>query len=103
MGKSKGTIICCANHPHIDWDRNANGYDFPPITSPDGVTVQMTKHPDGTFEVLVFDTVGAKTTFRKPTPSATPKGIHVGVTWNQSVINLYLNGRPAGEQNAPPP
>lgn len=98
--KKEGSIVFFAKHDHPDWTTNANAYNFPEMKH-GSIHVTSKKEPDGTFKVSVAGPFGQQFDFAvKPIPETDARGLHVGVTWKENLVTLYLNGEVAGTVRA---
>jgi hypothetical protein len=94
---TRGTIALVARHADADWPTNDRGYTFGPSPEPvDGVTIAFHKHPGGSGEVRVTDSIET-VAFQCPIPAALPDGLLVAATWNRGTVALYLNGDKADQ------
>jgi hypothetical protein len=98
-----GTVAFFATHVTPNWPENDCEYTFPTVRA-DGVSVSAKKRPDHTLEVTISGPFAHSFSFRHPLPVSKcgAKGLHVGVTWKDSVVQLYLGGEPVDSVTLPP-
>lgn len=90
---AKGSITAWITHEHGDWTINDQRYDFPDV-SESGVFLQVTKHVDQTFEVVINGLLDRSLEYTGLVPPRKPEGVSVGVDWTPSEVTLYLAGEP---------
>lgn len=87
----EGTVMFQVYHPHIDWKTNAHEYNFG-LFKQGPLSIQTTKHPDKTMEVLVEGLAEDVLSTKKPIPESEQPRVMVGLTWNKSEVIFYLDG-----------
>ncbi len=91
-----GTIACKReNRNKKNGRRDEHGHNFGPFNL-QGHELHAQKHPDGSFDVRVRTPEGKD--FRLSAaqlPDSKNHDLHVGVTWTDQAVTLYLDGKPA--------
>jgi hypothetical protein len=87
-----GTRELWLNHRDNDWSTNGHVYRFPPVVR-QHVRMVVVKHPNKTVVIEADGPFGRRFNFRLPMPTCDGRGLHVVITWENQVINFYLNGQ----------
>ena len=90
--KNEGTMIFWLNHEHKDWSTNSSGYNFDIIEQKD-FSAEVRKHPDKTIEIKLTGLFDKTFVFKNPIPQCDQRGLQVAVTWKNTKVELYLNGK----------
>ena len=88
----EGSIVFGLNHLHNNWTTNKNGYNFGTIKK-SGITIEAIKDPDRNFRLKIHGPFGQQFSFSEPIPKCGENGLSVGITWKDSKLKLYLNGK----------
>ena len=76
-----------------DWATNDKKYRIAPV-SVKGITLSVVKNADRTLDVTLTGALNQEFTFRvSPIPDTGPQGLHVGLTWGDGQVKLYLSGK----------
>ena len=89
--QNERTLVFWLKHEHRDWTINSNGYNFGLFEKP-GISANAVKHLDRTIE-LKFSGPFGQLHFRRPIPRCDERGLQVVITWRDSEVKLYLNGK----------
>jgi hypothetical protein len=99
--KEKGSVGFYVSDSSPDWATNAKRYAFRAIKYGD-VRVRATKNPDRTLSVIVAGAFGKSYDFLAPLNLLeNGLGVHIGITWQQNEVMLYVNGVPIMSRVAP--
>jgi len=90
--QNEGSMTFTLSHEHSDWMTNKNGYRFRPLGK-EGLFIQPFKEPDGTFKISVNGPLGHSLTLRQDISGISTPKLHVVLTWKDSSLKLYLNGK----------
>ena len=96
----EGSIATLLRHEHPDWATNRAVYNFPEIVS-DGITFKATKNYDRTVIISIDGPFGNSYDFKAPIPPCDERGLHVGITWANGEVVLYLNGTRVKSRKSP--
>jgi hypothetical protein len=88
----EGTFSCRISAPDADWPSNSREYRFPPVTG-EGILVQVVKDTKRTLHVCVNGPLGQSIVFREDTSTLVTPKLHIALTWKDSTLELYLNGK----------
>jgi hypothetical protein len=87
----EGTVMFLVDHPHGDWRTNNHEYNFG-LFRQGQLEVQAKKNKDRNMEVNVKGFGQATLSIINPISNFEQPGVMVGLTWNSSQVNFYLNG-----------
>ena len=89
---NEGSIVFTAKGPCAGWATDEHGYNFPDFAH-GGISMSMTKNPDGKLDIVVRGIHGHRHAGRVPVPEDVTDDLAVGVTWNKDDVKLYLAGQ----------
>ncbi|TVT47099.1 MAG: hypothetical protein FHK82_18210 [Sedimenticola thiotaurini] len=87
----EGTVMFLVDHPHGDWRTNNHEYNFG-LFRQGQLEVQARKNKDKNMEIHVKGFGQAILSIENPIPNFEQPGVMIGLTWNSSQLNFYLNG-----------
>ena len=107
--EQEGSIAFRMKHADADWATNDKPYRFNTAEAGEGgvgagsIRAWALKRPDGTVEFHVVGPLKSEIVLEGKIPPVDEHGLHVVITWSEKRVQLYLNARPHGIINLPPP
>jgi hypothetical protein len=95
--QKEGSVALTLKHENKDWITNNNSYSFKPFSNKDIFFFQVGKDPNKTLRLVANGPLGHYLTFRHNVSDISTPELHVALTWKDSVVKLYLNGKPIQE------
>jgi hypothetical protein len=95
MGKdmaNEGSIAAKLSHRHADWPTNGTVYKFD-LSGREPILWRAEKNADRTLSVWVQGPFNSSYDFRVPMPPCADGQLHIGLSWANGALKLYLNGR----------